>query len=107
MRPIAGDPLTGQLPRTRLVIATPRSKVQLETWPLKPDVDYVTLRLLQPGNIAAVRTRFGVRQRLIRVIHHRRGRRFFVGCNRRGWCWPYWVSAIISIEQRQRRQLTR
>lgn len=101
-----GDPLTSQLPRTQLVIRPQRSRVELDTWPLRPDADHVTLRLLQPGNIALVRTRFGVRERLIRVIHssmNRRGkgRRFFVGCNRQGWCRPYWISQIISIEARR------
>lgn len=102
MREIPGDPLTGQLPRTQVLISPMRSKVRLDTWPLKPDIDVVNLRLLKPGNIAAIRTRLGVRQRMIRVIRsHRKGRRYFIGCSRKGWCRPYWVAQIISIEARR------
>ena len=28
-----------------------RSKVELQTWPLRPDADYITLRLLKAGNV--------------------------------------------------------
>lgn len=101
MREIPGDPLTGQLPATRLVISPLRPAVKLDVWPLKPDIDIVNLRLLKPGNIAMVRTRRGVKERMIRVIHaSRNGRRYFVGCNRHGWCRSYWASQIISIEGR-------
>ena len=108
MKPIAGDPLTVNLPLTRLVINPTRPLIRLQTWPLKPDLDGANLRLLEPGNIALVRTRRGVKQRLIRVIHpsrtrRGRGRRFFVGCDRHGWCRAYWVSTIISIADRTHR----
>lgn len=101
---IEGDPLTGSLPRTQLVVSPRKSKVELQTWPLKPDVDSVTLRLLKPGNIAAVRTRRGVKLLRIRVVHHSntrrgKGRRFFIGDDRRGHCRAHWVSDIISIEE--------
>lgn len=104
---IAGDPLTGSLPVTRLDIRPKRSKVELQTWPFKPDLDSVNFRLLHPGNIALVRTRLGLKQRMIRVIQpswsrRGKGRRFFVGCNKQGWCFPYWVGQIVSIEARRR-----
>ena len=103
MSEIPGDPLTGQMPVTRLVIKPTRPLVRLETWPLKPDIDSINLRLLLPGNIAMVRTRFGLKERMIRVIHSsRKGRRYFVGCNKQGWCRPYWASQIVAIEGRKR-----
>lgn len=101
MKEIPGDPLTGAVPITRLLIRPTRPLIRLDTWPLKPDIDSFNLRLLKPGNIAMIRTRRGIKERLIRVIHtSRNGRRFFVGCNRRGMCRPYWVSQIITIEGR-------
>lgn len=105
VREIPGDPLTGSVPVTRLLIRPTRPLVRLETWPLRPDIDPVNLRLLKPGNIAMVRTRRGLKERMIRVIQPSRtrlgkGRRFFVGCDRRGRCHSYWVSQIISIEAR-------
>lgn len=105
MREIPGDPLTGSVPVTRLVVMPRRSKVELSTWPLKPDVDAITLRLLKPGNIALVRTWRGPRERMIRVVQPSRtrrgkGRRFFVGCDKHGRCHSYWVSDIVSIEAR-------
>ena len=107
MREIPGDPLTGQLPATRLVISPLRTAVKLDVWPLKPDLDPVNLRLLKPGNVAYVRTRWGIKERMIRTVNVSRhwrgkGRRFFVGMNRRGTCRPYWASQIISIEGRGR-----
>jgi hypothetical protein len=107
MREIPGDPLTGQVPVTRLLIRPTRPLVRLDTWPLKPDIDSVNLRLLQPGNIALVRTRGGLKERMIRVVHaslnwRGKGRRYFIGCSKRGWCRPYWVSQIVTIEGRTR-----
>lgn len=106
MKPIQGDPLTGSLPVTRVVRldldgSVRRSRDKL-SWPLVQEHEYVSEA--EPGLVAYVRTRFGVRQVLVRMIcrsHARgrnRGRRYLVGMTRNGWCAASWLDAVIKVE---------
>ena len=110
MKRIVGDPLTGALPRTQLIIPqaimgpTRKRRPQPLQWPLVPDPQAVTLYQMIPGRVAYVRTRFGIRKRRIRVVHvsfergANRGRHYFVGHDRKGRCRPAWVDQVIRVE---------
>jgi hypothetical protein len=113
MRKIQGDPLTGSLPRTQLVIPqaimgpTRKRRPQPLQWPAVPDPQAITMMQMMPGRIAYVRTRFGIRKRQIRVVHvstergRNRGRHYFVGHTRKGWCYSYWLDQVIRVEPTQ------
>lgn len=109
-RPIPGDPLTGTLPRTQIIVSQtarapkPRRESALrDSWPVIPDSLALTMDQLQPGRIASVRTRRGVYQvrvRVVNVSHERRnrGRHYIVGVTTRGVCHSIWADHIISVE---------
>jgi hypothetical protein len=104
---IVGDPLTGALPRTRLVVPQtvygPVRQQARPVWPVVPDAYAVTLGQLRPGRIAYVRTRWGIRRYQIRTVNrsregHNRGRTYVVGHSRRGWCRTFWTDRIASTQ---------
>ena len=107
---IPGDPLTGLLPRTQLVIPqaimgpTRTRKARPLQWPLVSDPQAVTMMQMTPGRVAYVRTRLGIRRWQIRVVHtsreygRNRGRHFFVGQDRHGWCHRAWVDRVVRVE---------
>jgi hypothetical protein len=109
-RPVPGDPLTGSLPRTQLVVpqdiygpVRQRRTKPRDEWPIRPDSMATTVRQMAPGRVAAVRTRFGVRTWLIRTVNtsremHNRGRHFFTGMDRRGFCHSAWIDQVISVD---------
>lgn len=113
MMPIAGEPLTGQLPRTQIVIPQdvlgPVRKQRIsirDEWPHVADSLGITMKQLQPGRVAAVRTPRGVRTWVVRTVNTSRegrnkGRHFFTGMDRRGWCHTAWVGQVISVESVQ------
>lgn len=111
---IPGDPLTGQLPRTQLVVPqdvygpvrTRRVPVRDE-WPKTADPMGITIRQMKAGRVAAVRTRRGVRTWVIRTIntsweYRNKGRHFFTGMDRHGRCHAAWVDQVISVDTLQR-----
>jgi hypothetical protein len=113
-RRIVGDPLTGSLPKTQLVIPsevlgpvrTPRVK-RIDAWPLVPDPLAISSEQMRAGRIAVVRTRLGIRRYQIRTLRRsaqrpNRGRHFFVGQTRRGWCRPVWLDRVIRVESVQK-----
>ena len=69
---VVGDPLTGALPRTRLVVPQtilgPVRRDPRPVWPHVPDPHAVTLTQLLPGRIAYVRRRRGIRRYQIRTV---------------------------------------
>ena len=107
---IVGDPLTGSLPVTRLVVPQDsygpvRVRRQAPPqWPLVPDPMAVTLDSMIPGRVAYVRTRFGIRSWQIRVVLRstepgkNRGRNYLVGHDRKGWCHVTWADQVIRVE---------
>lgn len=109
---VPGDPLTGSLPRTRLIVPqevlgpmrTPRPRAVRLEWPIVPDPMAVTVSQMRAGRVAYVRTRWGIRRRQIRTINRstapgpHRGRHFFTGMTRRGWCRSAWVDQVIRVE---------
>jgi hypothetical protein len=117
-RRIAGDPLTGSLPRTQLVVPQdifgpvrqPRRTIvdrDKESWPRVADPMAVTFQQMIPGRVAFVRTRWGIRRWQIRTVNRSRemrnkGRHFFVGMDRRGFCHSAWVESVVSVESVQR-----
>ena len=91
-----GDPL---LPSTQLLI-----RAKAESWPHRPDPEAVVSRMMVTGRIAFVRTRFGIRRWRIRMVRvasrgRHRGRHFFVGYDRRGWCHVAWLDRVVRVEQ--------
>ena len=117
-REIPGDPLTGSLPRTQLVVpqdaygpVRQRRRTIIErdeqSWPRVADPMAVTFRQMVPGRIAFVRTRRGIRRWQIRTVNksrevHNRGRHFFTGMDRRGFCHSAWVDRVVSVESVQK-----
>jgi hypothetical protein len=108
---IPGDPLTGSLPRTHLVVPQaimgPVRKSQALAWPNVPDPMAVTMIQMIPGRVAYVRTRFGIRRLQIRLVSVSRqrpnkGRHYFVGQDRHGWCRTYWLDRVARVEPVQR-----
>ena len=110
---IVGDPLTEQLPRTRLLVPSDvygpvreRRPVRPE-WPIIPDPMAITLDSMAPGRIAYVRTRFGIRRWQIRAVNRstelgkNRGRHYLVGHDRKGWCHAAWVDQVVSVQSIQ------
>jgi hypothetical protein len=110
-RPIHGDPLTGTLPATKLVVATDVMgptrvrRPRPPEWPLVPDAE-VDL-VLRPGRVAYVRHARGVRRYLIRTVMRstqpgpNRGRTFVTGMSQRGWCHSFWANRIVSTQSMQ------
>jgi hypothetical protein len=106
-RKVIGDPLTGSLPRTHLVVPQaimgPVRKRRPLAWPAVPDPSAVTMMQMIPGRVAYVRTRFGIRRlqiRLVAVSRERpnKGRHYFVGHNRKGRCRSYWLDRVMRVE---------
>lgn len=109
-RPVPGDPLTGQLPATRLVVTIPalgptrREARARSSWPVIPDPATITERELLPGTVAVIRTRFGIRRWQVRVVRRsmergrNRGRHYVVGQTRKGWCRRGWLERVIRVE---------
>jgi len=103
VRPIPGDPLTGSLPATQVLVplerthgAKPRRRVERAAWPLVPDPD--GLSKVEAGHIIKVRGRFGVRELKVRVVNRAiTGRRYLIGQSRKGWLHHAWLSDVISI----------
>lgn len=114
-REIPGDPLTGSLPVTQLVAQGParqRRERPRDAWPIVPDSIVVGDSELEVGRVASVRTRRGTVRVLVRVVNKsyeraNRGRHYFVGQTRRGWCRSFWVSEVIRVETLQRAIATR
>ena len=113
---VPGDPLTGQLPRTQLVVPqdvfgpvrTRKPRRDPDEWPRTADPIGVTIRQLRPGRWAAIRTRFGVRTWLVRTINKsyerpNKGRHYITGMDRRGLCHSAWVDRVISVDMVPRR----
>jgi len=110
-RPVPGDPLTGALPVTKLVVATDVMgptrvrRPRPPEWPLVPDAEAALV--LQPGRVAFVRHRRGVRRYLIRTVTRstmpgpNRGRTYVTGMSQRGWCHSFWASHIVSTQSVQ------
>jgi hypothetical protein len=112
-RQITGDPLTGSLPRTQLIvpqdvlgpIRTKRVSIRDE-WPNVADPLGITMKQLQPGRVAAVQTRLGPRKWVVRTVNTSRqgrnkGRHFFTGMDQSGRCHSAWVHQVISVESVQ------
>ena len=105
---VVGDPLTGALPRTRVVIPQavhgPTRHQARPVWPHIPDTQAVTLRQLQPGRVAYVRRRYGIRHYQIRTVHRsyqpgrNRGRTYVTGMTRTGRCTTFWADTIVSTQ---------
>ena len=105
---IHGDPLTGTLPRTQLIVPQtvlgPTRRQPSPVWPHIPDRRAVTLHQLRPGRIAYVRRRYGVRHYQIRTVTRsrqpgpNRGRTYVVGMTRRGLCHTFWADTIVSTQ---------
>jgi hypothetical protein len=112
-RRVPGDPLTGSLPRTQLVIDAEalgparRRRSQPPTWPLVPDPMAVTVAQMSTGKVAYVRTRWGIRRWQIRTLNRsneigrNRGRHYFTGMTRKGWCRSAWVDRVVSVQSVQ------
>lgn len=108
MREIIGDPLTGQLPATQVLVSVRRGSRpvyvrQRSQWPVVPDAESVDYGRLRPGAIVAVRTRLGIRTWRVRTFGRGiGGRRYVVGMDRNGWCHSAHLSRIISVDTLQR-----
>jgi hypothetical protein len=116
---IPGDPLTGVLPVTRLIVPQalygpvrqPRSKPQT-AWPILPDPLAISYDQMVPGRVAYVRTRRGIRRYLIRVVNKsrepgkNRGRHYVIGHDRKGWCHKAWADQVVRIESVQQAIVT-
>jgi hypothetical protein len=107
MKAIPGDPLTGSLPRTHLVIPRPilgPTRPARAEWPAIADPQAVTMTNLTVGRIAYIRTRFGIRKQQIRYVARslepgkHRGRHYLVAMDRRGLCHAHWVDRVIRTE---------
>ena len=110
-REIIGDPLTGQLPATQVLMPDvlgpvrkrPRPTPRLDQWPLVPDPEAVNYERLREGSVVAVRTRMGVRLWKVRTFGRSiGGRRFLVGMDRKGWCHTTFLSNVVSVDTVQR-----
>ena len=108
MREIIGDPLTGQLPQTQILLPDvlgpvrsipSRRAVRIDQWPIVADQEVVNYERLRPGAVVAVRTRFGVRVWLVRTFGRALGgRRYLVGMDRNGWCHTAFLTNVISVD---------
>jgi hypothetical protein len=110
-RQIPGDPLTGQLPRTRLIVPqdplgpvrNKRSRFAPDEWPRTADPIGYTIRQLTPGRIVTVRLRFGgIRRWKVRMVStshefRNKGRHYIVAMDSKGWCHTAWVHEVISV----------
>ena len=77
--------------------------LRIDEWPRVPDSEVVAYQKLKPGAVVSVRTRRGVRTWMVRTIGHtRKGRRFAVGVDRQGWCHPFLLERLISVDTLQR-----
>ena len=107
MRPVPGDPLTGQLPATqalpaRIGPARRRPVSRTEQWPYVPDKELTVYESIRPGLVANVRTRRGIKSYLVRTVNRsRNGRRFITGMDRKGMCHSAWLNMVISVETKQ------
>jgi hypothetical protein len=114
MREIPGDPLTGSvpaLPRTQMYI-TPKQlgpakrhfvERRRDQWPYVADPEAISYERMRPGSIASVRTRRGVRTWQVRLVGlTAKGKRFFVGMDRKGWCHSAMLGQVISVDTLQR-----
>ena len=111
MPPIPGDPLTGSLPRTQLIVPqdvlgpvrNKRTRYGADEWPRTADPQGYTIRQLRPGRIIAVRTRWGGikswKLRMVATSYQRRnnGRHFVVAMDRKGFCHSVWLDEVISV----------
>ena len=107
MREIVGDPLTGQLPATRLIVPQDtygpvNSKKKAEQWPRVADPQMYTMNQLMPGRIISVRTMRGVRTWQVRTVcrsfeRRNKGRHYVTAMDRHGFCHSAWVDRIISV----------
>ena len=112
MRDIPGDPLTGSIPATRVLIMPravqgPTRRRPLDPWPRTADPAAVTYSRMHTGMIAYVRTRRGIRRWQIRTVNRstwrrHRGRHYFTGHDRHGLCHSAWVDQVIRVESVQR-----
>jgi hypothetical protein len=109
-KPVPGDPLTGTLPVTHLVIPEPimgpTRRQRRPQWPIVPDPQAVTIRQMRTGSVAYVRTRWGIRAWAIRTVNvsreiHNHGRHYFTGMNRHGLCRSAWVDRVVSVQSVQ------
>lgn len=111
-RAVPGDPLTGHIPKTQLVVWTDtRGGAYLRRspdrqWPVVPEPMAVTIRQMEPGKVAYVRTRWGIRQWRIRTINRstwrrNNGRHYFTGMDRHGRCHSAWVDRVVSVQSMQ------
>ena len=114
-RQIKGDPLTGSLPRTQLIvpqevhgpIRTRKPRYKPDEWPRTPDPEAISMDQLEPGRVAYVSYRRGVRKYLIRTATRsremgpNRGRTYVTGMSRRGWCHSFWADRIVSTQSVQ------
>lgn len=112
---IVGDPLTGTLPRTKLIVPQAvlgptrqsRSKEVRLAWPVIPDPLAISYDQMLPGRVAYVRTRFGIRSYRIRLVSRsyemgkNRGRHYIVGHDRKGWCHAVWADQVVRVESAQ------
>lgn len=108
---VPGDPLTGQLPRTQLVVPqdvygpvrTRKPRRDPNEWPRTVDPIGITIRQIAPGKLASVRTRFGVRTWKVRTINtswemKNKGRHFITVMDRKGLCHSFWLEQVISVD---------
>ena len=112
-QPVVGDPLTGSLPRTQLVVPqqvlgpTRARRPREAEWPLVADPQAITIDQLKPGRVAYVRTRRGVRRYLIRTVSRsyergrNRGQTYVTGMSTNGWCRAFWANRIVSTQSQQ------
>ena len=111
-RRVPGDPLTGSLPKTWLVVSQEvmgpsRRRPRPPEWPLVADPMAESIDKLKPGRVAYVRYRRGVRRYLIRTVMRstqmgpNRGRTFVTGMSNRGWCHSFWADRIVSTQSVQ------
>lgn len=68
-----------------------------------PDPVALSIEAMEPGRVAYVRTRRGVRRWQIRLVSrsrepHNRGRHYVVGHDRKGWCHAAWADQVIRVE---------
>ena len=112
MSKIVGDPLTGSLPRTKLIVPQDtygpvrqrRPRPKADQWPLVADQLAITYEAMRAGRIAYVRTARGIRRWQIRVVNRsrepgkHRGRSYIVGHDRKGWCHAAWADRVIRVE---------